>query len=66
VRGIEQLGVTLRIPATTFAHILISTSDGVILCSRLEDDVDLYRPMLELYLSALVLDAPKRRSPRRR
>ncbi|MGH3644309.1 MAG: TetR/AcrR family transcriptional regulator [Mycobacterium sp.] len=66
VRGIAQLGVTLRIPATTFAHILISTSDAVILCSRLEDDVDLYRPMLELYMSALVLDAPKRKSPRRR
>jgi AcrR family transcriptional regulator len=58
VRGVERLGASLRIPAETFAQILIATSDGVILCSRFEDDVDLYRPMLELYMSALVLDQP--------
>lgn len=52
VEGVEQLGATLAIPAKTLAQLLISTSDGVILASEL-DGVDLYRPMLEIYVSAI-------------
>jgi AcrR family transcriptional regulator len=54
VDGVEQLGARLSIPAETLAQLLISTSDGVILASEL-DDVDLYRPMLEIYVSAIRL-----------
>jgi AcrR family transcriptional regulator len=54
VDGVEQLGARLTIPAETLAQLLISTSDGVILASEL-DDVDLYRPMLEIYVSAIRL-----------
>ena len=38
----------------TFAHILIATSDSVMLGSQL-DDVDLYRPILEMYVSVIKL-----------
>lgn len=52
VEKIDQLGATLTIPASTFAHLLIATSDAVVLGSRL-DSVDLYRPILEMYVSAI-------------
>ena len=38
----------------TFAQILVATSDSVVLGSQL-DDVDLYRPAVEMYLSAIKL-----------
>jgi AcrR family transcriptional regulator len=52
VTGIDRLGATLLIPATTFAQILIATTDAVELGSQL-DDVDLYRPVVEMYVSAI-------------
>ena len=52
VEGIENLGATLLIPATTFAHIIIATTDAVELGSHL-DDVDLYQPIVEMYVSAV-------------
>ncbi|MFN6554497.1 TetR/AcrR family transcriptional regulator [Mycolicibacterium septicum] len=52
--GMERLGATLQIPASTFAQVLIATSEGVVLGSEL-DDVDLYRPMVEMYVSAIKL-----------
>ncbi|NKZ10639.1 helix-turn-helix transcriptional regulator [Mycolicibacterium septicum DSM 44393] len=52
--GMKRLGATLRIPASTFAQVLIATSEGVVLGSEL-DDVDLYRPMVEMYVSAIKL-----------
>ncbi|OBK76238.1 TetR/AcrR family transcriptional regulator [Mycobacterium sp. 1274761.0] len=52
VEGIERLGATMLIPAATFAQILIATTDAVELGSQL-DDVDLYRPILEMYVSAI-------------
>ena len=52
--GVDRLGGTLLIPALTFAHILIATSDSVMLGSQL-DDVDLYRPILEMYVSVIKL-----------
>lgn len=52
--GMERLGATLRMPASTFAQVLIATSEGVVLGSEL-DDVDLYRPMVEMYVSAIKL-----------
>lgn len=55
--GINQLGAELSMPATTFAQLLIATSDAVMLASEL-DDVDLYRPILQLYTSA-VLRTPR-------
>ncbi|BBY38100.1 TetR family transcriptional regulator [Mycobacterium mantenii] len=52
VEKINQLGAGLVIPASTFAHVLITTSDAVVLGTQL-DDVDLYRPMLEMYVSVI-------------
>ncbi|MDT5336575.1 MAG: hypothetical protein QOD90_2080 [Mycobacterium sp.] len=52
VEGVDKLGATLSIPAETLAQLLISTSDGVILASEI-DGVDLYRPVLEIYVSAI-------------
>jgi AcrR family transcriptional regulator len=54
VEGIGRLGGALRIPASTFAQVLIATSDAVVLGSQL-DDVDLYRPIVEMYTSAIKL-----------
>ncbi len=54
VKGIDRLGGTLLIPPLTFAQVLIATSDSVILGSEL-DDVDLYRPIVEMYTSAIKL-----------
>ena len=50
--GVERLGGTLLIPPLTFAHILVATTDSVVLSSQL-DDVDLYRPIIEMYVSAI-------------
>ena len=52
--GLERMGATLRIPAATFAQVLIATSDAVVLGSEL-DDVDLYRPIVDMYVSAITL-----------
>jgi AcrR family transcriptional regulator len=54
VEGIDRLGGTLLIPPLTFAQVLIATSDSVVLGSQL-DDVDLYRPVVEMYVSAIKL-----------
>ncbi|KUH97001.1 TetR family transcriptional regulator [Mycolicibacterium acapulense] len=52
VDGIDRLGATLVIPPLTFAQVLIATSDAVVLGSEL-DDVDLYRPIIDMYVSAI-------------
>jgi AcrR family transcriptional regulator len=52
--GMNRLGATLLMPASTFAQVLIATSDSVVLSSEL-DDVDLYRPIVEMYVSAIKL-----------
>ncbi|ULE31734.1 TetR/AcrR family transcriptional regulator [Mycobacterium sp. IDR2000157661] len=52
VEGIDRLGGTLLIPPLTFAQVLVTTSDSVVLGSEL-DDVDLYRPVVEMYVSAI-------------
>ncbi len=52
--GVDRLGGTLLVPPLTFAHILVATSDSVMLGSQL-DDVDLYRPILEMYVSVIKL-----------
>jgi AcrR family transcriptional regulator len=52
VEGIESIGATLLIPASTLAHIIIATSDAVELGSHL-DDIDLYKPMVDMYVSAV-------------
>ena len=54
VEGMDRLGATLLIPAQTFAQALVATSDSVVLGSQL-DDVDLYRPMVEMYTSVITL-----------
>ncbi|MDR7167026.1 AcrR family transcriptional regulator [Nocardia kruczakiae] len=55
-RGLERIGATLSISPLTFANILIATTDAVELGSQL-DDLDLYRPILEMYVSAIKLPA---------
>jgi AcrR family transcriptional regulator len=52
VEGMDRLGGTLLIPPLTFAQVLIATSDAIVLGSEL-DDVDLYRPIVEMYTSAI-------------
>ncbi|MGO4443897.1 TetR/AcrR family transcriptional regulator [Mycobacterium sp. 2YAF39] len=54
VDGMDRLGGTLLIPPLTFAQVLVATSDAVVLGSEL-DDVDLYRPVIEMYTSAIKL-----------
>jgi AcrR family transcriptional regulator len=54
VEGIERLGGTLLIPPLTLAQVLVATSDSVVLGSEL-DDVDLYRPIVEMYMAAIKL-----------
>ena len=54
VEGIERLGGAMLITPTTFAQVLIATPDSVMLGSEL-DDVDLYRPVLEMYMSVIKL-----------
>src|SRR6476469_10639579 len=54
VDGMDRLGGALLIPPMTFAQVLVATSDAVVLGSEL-DDVDLYRPIVEMYLSAIKL-----------
>ncbi|MCG5434183.1 TetR family transcriptional regulator [Mycobacterium sp. MYCO198283] len=54
VEGIDRMGASLRIPARTFAQALVATSDSVVLGSQL-DDVDLYRPVVEMYTSVIAL-----------
>jgi AcrR family transcriptional regulator len=52
VEGIDRMGASLKIPPLTFAQVLIATSDAVVLGSEL-DDIDLYRPIVEMYVSAI-------------
>jgi AcrR family transcriptional regulator len=54
VEGIDRVGGTLLIPPLTFAQVLVATSDSVVLGSQL-DDVDLYRPIVEMYVSMIKL-----------
>ena len=54
VEGIDRLGAALLIPPMTFAQVLVATTDSVMLGSQL-DDVDLYRPVLEMYVSVIKL-----------
>jgi hypothetical protein len=54
VEGMDRLGGTLLIPPLTFAHVLVATSDSVVLGSEL-DGVDLYRPIVEMYMSVIKL-----------
>ncbi|SEH71972.1 DNA-binding transcriptional regulator, AcrR family [Mycolicibacterium rutilum] len=54
VEGIDRLGGTVLIPPLTLAQVLIATSDAIVLGSEL-DDVDLYRPIVDMYVSAIKL-----------
>lgn len=52
--GMTRLGASLLISPLTFAQALVATSDSVVLASQL-DDIDLYRPMVEMYTSVIKL-----------
>ncbi|MFC3965061.1 TetR/AcrR family transcriptional regulator [Nocardia jiangsuensis] len=52
--GMAQVGATLAIPPLTFARILVHTTDSVVLGTKL-DDIDLHRPVLEMYMSVIKL-----------
>src|SRR6478752_5418030 len=54
VQGIERIGGTLLITPLAFAHALVATSDSVVLASEI-DDVDLFRPIVEMYVSMIKL-----------
>ncbi len=51
---IAGLDATLTMPASTFAQVLITTSDAIMVADEVED-VDLFRPMVDLYASAVIL-----------
>lgn len=52
-QGAASLGTTPRIPATTLARIVLAATDGLELARHFEPDQDdLYKPFLELFLSA--------------
>jgi AcrR family transcriptional regulator len=53
-KGLDRMDAALLIDPLTFAHVLVATSDSVVLGSQL-DDVDLYRPILEMYVSVIKL-----------
>jgi len=63
--GLGRMGGALLIPPMTFAQLLVATSDSVVLGSQL-DDVDLYRPILEMYVSVIKLPERMRRRSRSR
>lgn len=63
IKGIERLGGGLLIPPLTFAHILVATTNSIELVSQL-DDADLYRPILDLYMSVIKLPSAAKRSGR--
>ncbi|QZT61382.1 TetR/AcrR family transcriptional regulator [Mycolicibacterium austroafricanum] len=52
--GMTRLGASLLISPLTFAQALVATSDSVVLASQL-DDIDLYRPVVEMYTSVIKL-----------
>jgi AcrR family transcriptional regulator len=52
VAGIDRLGGALLIPPLAFAQVLVATTDSVELVSQL-DEVDLFRPILEMYVSVI-------------
>ena len=54
VEGLDRMGGALLIAPLTFAQVLAATSDSIVLGSQL-DDVDLYRPIIDMYLSAMKL-----------
>ena len=54
VEGVDRLGGALLMPPLTFAQLLIATTDAVQLGSQL-DDVDLYGPAVEMYMSMIKL-----------
>ena len=58
--GLDRMGGALLIPPLTFAQLLVATSDSIVLGSQL-DDVDLYRPILEMYVSVIKLPGRMRR-----
>lgn len=55
VESLGKLGATLSMPVSTFAQLLIATSDSIMLAAEL-NDTDLYRPVLEMYTA--VITAP--------
>lgn len=54
VEGVERLGGTLLIPALNLAQVLVATSDSAVLASEL-DGIDLYRPVVAMYVSMIKL-----------
>jgi len=52
--GMTRLGASLLISPLTCAQALVATSDSVVLASQL-DDIDLYRPVVEMYTSVIKL-----------
>ncbi|ORW33553.1 TetR family transcriptional regulator [Mycobacterium paraense] len=52
--GIDRLGGALLIPPLTFAHVLVHTTDAVMLGSEL-DEIDLFMPTLQMYMSVIKL-----------
>jgi AcrR family transcriptional regulator len=52
VASLGKLGATLAMPASTFAQLLIATSDSIMLAAEL-NDTDLYRPVLDMYTAVI-------------
>ncbi|WP_328713898.1 TetR/AcrR family transcriptional regulator [Nocardia salmonicida] len=54
IENLDRLGATSLIPPLTMARVLIHTTPSVVLGTEL-DSVDLYGPILEMYMSAIKL-----------
>ncbi len=52
-KNVARLGASLTMPAESLARVILAVNDGVTLGSQL-DGVDLYRPYLQLVVSAVV------------
>jgi AcrR family transcriptional regulator len=53
VSALDRLGARLTISPRTFAQILISTSDSIMMAHAV-DQLDLFEPMINLYTAAIV------------
>ncbi|MBC7304616.1 MAG: TetR/AcrR family transcriptional regulator, partial [Nocardia sp.] len=54
IDNLDRVGATSLIPPMTMARVLIHTTPAVVLGTEL-DGVDLYGPILEMYMSAIKL-----------
>jgi len=53
----ERSGMTLRLPATTLASLILAAADGLTYAARVDGD-DLFAPFLEVLNAGMLVDEP--------